>query len=155
MSNIVRRNGTTRARRGKVAARLVDDQAVPVDRFDLRRPGLELAGVDGADPAPEGSPVEAAELDAVAGAERSLGADDAHGEQAPAVAHDRAAGAVVDVDAAADTLAEAEPELERRLAGGGGLEARAQRLAREDRCQHVVPRPGCDHDRDPRGRRHL
>src|SRR5712691_957374 len=155
MSNIVRRNVTTRARRVKVAARLVDDQSVPVDRFDLRRPGLELDGVDRADPAPERSPVEAAELDAVAGAEGSLGADDADGEQAPAVADDRPAGAVVDVDAAADALAEAKPELERRLACGGGLEARAERLARQDLRQHVVPRPGRDHDRDPRGRRHL
>src|SRR5207244_4270575 len=126
---------------GTEPAPMKTSSPVPMDRLDLRRSGLELAGVDGADSATERSPVEAAELDAVARAERSLGADDAHGEQAPAVADDRAAGAVVHVDAAADALAEAEPELERRLAGGGGLEARAERLPRQDRRQHAVTRP--------------
>src|SRR4051812_22770036 len=102
----------------------VEDQPVTVDGFDVRRPRFELPGVERADAAAEAGAVEAAELHAVSRADVALVADDAYGKQAaPASAH-RALRAFVHDQAAGDALAEAEPQLERRLAGGGRGEAR-------------------------------
>src|SRR5438445_8282115 len=101
-----------------------EDEAVAVDRFDVRRAAGELARVDGRDPAREGGAVGPDQLDAVAGSEVAVPARDADREEAPPLAGERPPGAVVHVDSAAHLLAVPEPELERRLAGAGRREAR-------------------------------
>ena len=61
----------------------------------------------------------------------------------------------VDVEPAGNGLAEAEPELERRLAAILCGEPRPARLPGEDRAQHVITKPPRDHCRDTGSTRHL
>ena len=112
---------------------LEDNQAVAVYRLDaaLRR----FPRRHGRDALREREPVRADELDRVARLEAALAGDDADAEEAGAVLDQRTARPGVDGDAAAHRLAEAQPELERRLVALGGREAGAARLAREDRLQ--------------------
>jgi hypothetical protein len=125
-------------------------------RLDPARATGQLRGGHGGDPLGECGAVRAGELDRVAGVERPLTGDDTDAEEAPAVIEQRAACAGVDDDAPPDGLAEAQPELERRLAALGGGEARAARLAGEDRLRAPmlpVPRRSPSGSRPPRARR--
>ena len=81
--------------------------------------------------------------------EAALDSRDAHGEQAGAVALERAARPGVDVQPTGDGLAVQQPELERGRRAIAGLEARAARLAGDDRREHVLAGARSDHRRDP------
>src|SRR4051794_3602468 len=101
-----------------------------MNRLEVRLTRRQVACVDRAEAAREGLPVRAAELDAVAGAEVPLSADDSDGEQAAPRLDDCAPRPLVHMDAAAHPLPVAQPEFERRFAGRGRFEAGPARLAR-------------------------
>ena len=119
-------------------------------RLQAARAGRDLVGRRARDALPEDVAVGPDELDAVAGGERALAADDADREQALALVGDRPARAGVDVEAAVDALAEPQPELERRRRVAARREAGAARLAGDDRAEHVLAAAGRDHGRDRR-----
>ncbi len=107
------------------------------------------------DPLREGGAVRPQDLDAVAGGEAALAADDPDREQARAVARERPHRALVHAQAPRHGLTEPKPQLER---GRGALargKARAARLAGENRLEHLLRGAGRDHGRDPRGSGYL
>ena len=118
--------------------------------LDPARPAGEIGRRRVGDALGEGPAVRADELDGVARLEAPLDLDDADGEQARARAGERTPRALVDVQPAGDGLAVPQPELERGRRLLVRREARAARLARNDRQQDV---PAARRPRSPSGSR--
>ena len=147
---------TRRSEVPKVEARLtpsVEHEAVAVDGLDARAGGSPSSPAAApAIPLANATPSGPTSSTASPGLEAALARGDADGEQArPVARRARAARPRRRASRPATGLPKRSQSLNADGASLGGREARAARLAGEDRHEHRSPVPAGDHGRDPGG----